>query len=73
MLRVADSALRRPLVFIVYGDMRFTDTRETQASNPGPRQALVAGIAAQRPDALFLTGDVPWHGGRLGERAPDGR
>lgn len=49
--------------FIVYGDMRFTDVRETQASRPGPRQALVARIAAERPDALFLTGDVPWHGG----------
>jgi hypothetical protein len=50
-------------VFIVYGDMRFTDTSEMQASQPGPRHALVAAIAAERPDALFLTGDVPWHGG----------
>jgi 3',5'-cyclic AMP phosphodiesterase CpdA len=63
LLAVADSQLRQPLVFIVYGDMRFTDTRETLASNPGPRQALVARVAAERPDAVFLTGDVPWHGG----------
>ena len=62
-LSVADSQLRQPLVFIVYGDMRFTDSRERVASNPGPRQALVAGIARERPDAVFLTGDVPWHGG----------
>jgi hypothetical protein len=60
---VADSQLHQPLIFIVYGDMRFTDSRERVASNPGPRQALVAGIAKERPDAVFLTGDVPWHGG----------
>jgi hypothetical protein len=60
---VPDSALRTPPIFIVYGDMRFTDTVETQASSPGPRQALVAKIASERPDAVFLTGDVPWHGG----------
>ena len=63
LFTVPDSALRRPPVFIVYGDMRFTDTSEMQASRPGPRHALVAAIAAERPDALFLTGDVPWHGG----------
>jgi len=51
------------LRFIVYGDMRFTDIRETTASRPGPRQLLVARIAKERPDAVFLTGDVPWHGG----------
>jgi 3',5'-cyclic AMP phosphodiesterase CpdA len=55
--------LHRPTTFIVYGDMRFTDVSETTASRPGPRRALVAKIAAERPDAVFLTGDVPWHGG----------
>jgi 3',5'-cyclic AMP phosphodiesterase CpdA len=60
---VRDSALRHPLRFIVYGDMRFTTTSETELSNPGPRQALVARIAGERPDALFLTGDIPLHGG----------
>lgn len=54
---------RAPLRWIVYGDMRFTATSEREASHPGPRQALVARIAAEHPDALFLTGDVPWHGG----------
>ncbi len=61
--RIDQAVLRQPTRFIVYGDMRFTDVREAQASRPGPRQALVAEIAAERPDALFLTGDVPWHGG----------
>jgi acid phosphatase type 7 len=63
LFSVPDSALPRPLVFIVYGDMRFTGSGETQASDPAARHALVAGIAAERPQALFLTGDVPWHGG----------
>jgi 3',5'-cyclic AMP phosphodiesterase CpdA len=53
----------RPTRFIVYGDMRFTDRSETVASRPVPRAALVARIAVEHPDALFLTGDVPWHGG----------
>jgi acid phosphatase type 7 len=58
-----DSELRSSPRFIVYGDMRFTDIRETSASQPGPRRSLVARIAKEQPDAVFLTGDVPWHGG----------
>lgn len=53
--------------FIVYGDMRFTDARETSASQPVPRRLLVARIASEEPDAVFLTGDVPWHGGNEGD------
>jgi hypothetical protein len=49
--------------FVVYGDMRFTDLGETKASLPGPRRSLVARIGREKPDAVFLTGDVPWHGG----------
>ena len=49
--------------FVVYGDMRFTDLAETKASLPGPRRSLVARIAREKPHAVFLTGDVPWHGG----------
>jgi acid phosphatase type 7 len=60
---VPDAELGNPLVFVVYGDMRFTDPSETVAAAPGPRRALVAKVASERPDALFLTGDVPWHGG----------
>lgn len=58
-----DADLGSPFVFIVYGDMRFTDTTETEASAPGPRRALVEKVAAEHPGALLLTGDVPWHGG----------
>jgi len=43
--------------------MRFTNLGETKASLPGPRRSLVARIGREKPDAVFLTGDVPWHGG----------
>jgi len=60
---VADAELHDPLVFVIYGDMRFTDSKETNAANPGARRALVEKVASEHPDALFVTGDVPWHGG----------
>jgi len=59
---VADRDLPDPLVIIAYGDMRFTDAAETTASSPAVRRALVRKVAAERPAALFLNGDVPWHG-----------
>lgn len=59
---VSDAELPSPLTFIVYGDMRFTSPGETEASRPLARRALVEGVAAEQPAALFLTGDVPWHG-----------
>lgn len=51
-----------PLILIAYGDMRFTQSGETAASSPRARQALVARIAWENPAALFINGDVPWHG-----------
>jgi hypothetical protein len=60
---VFDRELEPSPRFIVYGDMRFTDPGETKASFPGPRRSLVAQIGREKPDAVFLTGDVPWHGG----------
>jgi acid phosphatase type 7 len=59
---VPQRELPTPLVMIAYGDMRFTATSETKASNPPARQALVARVAAERPAAVFLNGDIPWHG-----------
>ena len=50
------------LVLVAYGDMRFTDTAETASSNPAARQALVAKIAAEKPAAIFINGDITWHG-----------
>ena len=59
---VPDGDLRDPLVLVAYGDTRFTQSTETEASNPRVRQALVAKIAAENPAAIFLNGDLPWHG-----------
>src|SRR6202051_387297 len=59
---VPDVDLPDPLVLVAYGDMRFTQTTETEASNPRAREALVAKIAAENPAAIFLNGDTPWHG-----------
>jgi acid phosphatase type 7 len=59
---VPDSQLPSPLVLIAYGDTRFTDASETVASNPLARQALIAKIADEGPAAVFIDGDLPWHG-----------
>lgn len=65
LFSIADAQLGDRPVFVVYGDMRFTSPSETVASSPGARQALVARIAEEHPRALFLTGDIPWHGGHV--------
>ena len=59
---VPDAELSDPLVLVAYGDMRFTGPAQTVASNPGARRALVAQVAAENPAAIFINGDVPWHG-----------
>jgi hypothetical protein len=59
---VPDADLADPLVLIAYGDIRFTKTTEISATSPVARQALVAKIAAEKPAAIFINGDIPWHG-----------
>lgn len=59
---VPNADLPDPLVFIAYGDIRFTNVSETAASAPVVRQALVAKIAKENPAAIFINGDLPWHG-----------
>jgi predicted MPP superfamily phosphohydrolase len=61
--------LSRPLHIVVYGDMRFTDPKETAATNPKVRRWLVDKIAAEKPDAVLLSGDVPWRGGQADDYA----
>jgi Calcineurin-like phosphoesterase len=61
--RVDASALHSPLTIIAYGDMRFTDTSNVTATDPIARQAIVKRITEEKPDAVLLNGDVPWHGG----------
>jgi hypothetical protein len=60
---VNEGDLHKPLTVVAYGDMRFTDPANLDASNPTARQALVVRVALERPDAILLNGDVPWHGG----------
>jgi len=47
---------------IVFGDQRFTDPLNTEVTNPKARRWLVEKIAAERPDAVLLNGDVPYSG-----------
>jgi hypothetical protein len=54
---------------IAYGDMRFTDPKNTKVTNPVARRALVARIAAEKPDALLLSGDVPFSGAAANDYA----
>jgi len=60
--QIPDSALPVPLVLVAYGDTRFTAASETAASSPTARRALVAKIAAENPAALFINGDLTFHG-----------
>jgi hypothetical protein len=59
---VPQADLPDPLVLVAYGDMRFTAPAEIRATNPGARQALIAKIAEENPAAIFINGDIPWHG-----------
>ena len=64
---VASASLRaqspRPVTVIAYGDTRFTDPTNVTATNPRARAALIARIADEHPDAILVSGDLPWHGG----------
>ena len=64
---VADSSLHVQPSVLVYGDMRFTDPANVDAANPTARRLLVAKIAELKPDAVQLTGDVPYAGGRAAD------
>jgi hypothetical protein len=66
---VSERDLRKPLTVVAYGDMRFTDPANHEPTNPAARQALVARIATEKPDAILLNGDVPWHGGEKNDYA----
>jgi hypothetical protein len=60
---INDQDLHSPLTLAAYGDMRFTDPTNVTATNPAARRALVQRVAEEKPDAILLNGDVPWHGG----------
>ena len=66
---VSSADLKQPVRFVAYGDTRFTDPQETNASNPGARRALVNEIARLQPSAIFMSGDLPWHGANVNDYA----
>lgn len=52
-----------PFTFVGYGDIRFTNPANTEASDPVRRQALVQQIARIHPDFIVITGDIVLNGG----------
>ncbi len=67
LIRIADTELAQPLVLVAYGDMRFTDPKETDATNPKIRRWLVDKIAEEKPAIILISGDVPYHGGEIND------
>jgi Icc-related predicted phosphoesterase len=51
-----------PFRFVVYGDARFHDPKDTQAANPPVRQALVQAIAQTNPAFISFGGDIVYNG-----------
>lgn len=60
--RIAQADLPNPLTLIAYGDQRFTDPTNVKVTDPRVRKYLVDQIAAERPGAIVLNGDVPYSG-----------
>jgi Icc-related predicted phosphoesterase len=54
--------LGSPFRFVVYGDARFHDPKDTEAANPPVRQALVQAIAETSPAFVSFTGDIVYNG-----------
>src|SRR5271168_2964472 len=62
-LTFAPLANSKKFTLIAYGDTRFTDPKETAATNPDVRVALIKQITIEKPSAVLISGDLPWHGG----------
>jgi hypothetical protein len=52
----------QPLRILAYGDMRFTDPANTSDTWPVVRKWLAQQVATEKPDAMLVTGDIPFHG-----------
>lgn len=61
-ISIPDSALSKSPTILVYGDTRFHDPTDTTPANPQARKLLVDRIAALHPDAVQVTGDIPYNG-----------
>ncbi len=51
-----------PFRFVAYGDTRFTDPKDTDASNPEVRRILVRAIADAHPAFICIGGDISYKG-----------
>ncbi len=51
-----------PFHFVVYGDSRFHDPKDTDVANPTARQALVLAIAQTDPAFISFGGDIVYNG-----------
>jgi acid phosphatase type 7 len=51
-----------PFHFVAYGDTRFTDPKNTGASNPAVREVLVQAIADAHPAFVSIGGDLSYNG-----------
>jgi hypothetical protein len=60
--RIDPSALSAHVKVIAYGDQRFHDHMNFLIANPKARVALVNKIAEEKPDAVTMSGDVPFKG-----------
>lgn len=60
--RVDPLALSSHVKVIAYGDQRFHDHFNFLIANPRARTALVDKIAQEKPDAIQISGDVPFRG-----------
>lgn len=58
----ADSSARSRWTIVAYGDTRFTDPNNVVAVNPKVRRWLVHKIDEEHPDAILLSGDLPYTG-----------
>ncbi|HVJ07061.1 MAG TPA: metallophosphoesterase [Acidisarcina sp.] len=50
------------LKIVAYGDMRFTNPRNEVDTSPRVRKWLAEKVGAEKPDLLFLSGDMPFWG-----------
>jgi acid phosphatase type 7 len=56
-----------PFRFVAYGDTRFTDPKNTDASNPVVRQTLVQAIADAHPAFISIGGDIAYKGANVND------
>jgi 3',5'-cyclic AMP phosphodiesterase CpdA len=52
---------------IGYGDTRFTNPANVTVTNPTVRRWIVNQIATEHPDALLVSGDLPYDGAVMGD------